>query len=74
MSATIILKEKMVDGARSIEAFTSLTGALDSEGLNTDSLYSIARYYISDFRPFAYGNITFRKLKLNHYRHGKRKD
>lgn len=67
MNKYIILKEQIIGGERKLSAFTSLTMALDSENIKTDPIYNAALYNFSLSRPFSYGNITFRRIKLNHY-------
>lgn len=79
MQNTIYIKEK-VDNIRdpaasgmidkTVEAYTSLKWLLTSEGM--EALYhTIRRFFIAKEEPFYYRNIIIRKVKLNHYKHGK---
>ena len=70
----VILKERLFHSGYRFETFSTLTGALISEGLSDERIYNAARYRLSKKKPFVYGNVVFHKVKFNHQKnHGKRK-
>lgn len=69
MQNHIYLKEVLTPGARVSEAYTTLTGALKSEGLF--HIYLPIRYVMVRKGTIQIDNVTITKIVLNHQKHSK---
>ena len=65
----VFIKETMVREGKKIEGYTTLTGALKSEGLY--HMYTVIRRVIIKVNMFQHGNIIFKRISLNHQKHSK---